>query len=142
MTRAYIAGKYTSKDRLAVERDRLRLTGTNVVCRWMDQPEKTYDDWHGDPAVRSREQAAADLYELEQCNIFILDTLDESATGGREVELGYFVGLGMGEPSYNYGWQSVVLIGPMRNIFHHLIPNAQRYDSWEDYWKGITSQLT
>lgn len=120
--RFYIAGKYTSKERLKLERAELQRRGVHCECNWMDE---TYTDYNA-PRDVIIGNATRDLDELQDCNMLLLDTLDESNTGGREVELGFIL---------RDRWESfIVVIGPERNIFHSLA--HFRFDSWEDYWKA------
>lgn len=103
----YIAGKYEARGRLRGERARLRAMDHEVISSWLDETA------HRDECDRAYLQRAAwrDLRELERATLVFADTLDESTTGGREVEVGYALALG----------KPVWLIGPQRNVFHYLI---------------------
>lgn len=115
--RCYIAGKYTAQDRLRIERDRLRALGHYVSSNWMDQPEKTY----AVTPERAISEAYRDIEEIRDADTLIIDTLDESNTGGREVELGCALAWG----------HKIVRIGPERNIFHSLAPAT--FPDWESF---------
>lgn len=115
--RFYLAGKYTAKKRLRVQRDMLEYRGHTSVSRWLEH-NLDEDEVSTDDLIR---EATFDLEDLVRAEVFLLDTLDVSETGGREVELGYAKRLGC----------RVVVIGPRRNIFHHLAD--EYYPSWADY---------
>ena len=118
----YIAGKYTARARLRQYKDYLSERGHIVLSTWLDQHE-------GDYGTVTNEQmchmATRDAVEVTNANVFILDTLDESATGGREVELGMAIAQ---NNKYIY------LVGPVRNIFHTLVSH---FDTWEDLLNAL-----
>jgi len=78
-----------------------------------------------DPAGGKIEQekhhplALADVRDLCRSDLLILDTFDESNTGGRDFETGLLFGL----------TQRVWIVGPMRNIFHTLA--AKGFHDWQ-----------
>lgn len=113
----YIAGKYTAQARLREMRDKFRKAGFNVSSFWLDEVET---DASASPE-KMEENALRDVKEVKVCSTFILDTLDESATGGREVELG----LALANKNAD-----VILVGPRRNVFHHLI--GETYENWDE----------
>lgn len=117
----YIAGKYTSKERLRTCRDAIRLMGYEVSSSWMDTeyPETS------SPEIMCTE-AKRDILEVADTDYFILDTLDESITGGREVELGVALTIGA----------SILHVGPKRNVFHYL-PMVQHFEDWD----AVTAHL-
>lgn len=121
MSQFYIAGKYTAKDRLIAERNIMRAAGYTVSSSWLDEPERTYYGPEED-IERQREMAWRDVKEVNGATYIVLDTIDESATGGRECEWG---GALFG------GIVRLILIGPARNIFHHLAD--LRFDNWADF---------
>lgn len=114
----YLAGKYTAKPRLRIERDRLVERGFVSVSRWLDHNliEAEVDR---DGLVR---EAMSDLEDLRNADTFIIDTRDVSETGGREVELGFAMALRL----------YTIVVGPSRNIFHNLA--GEHYMSWTDFW--------
>lgn len=118
----YIAGKFQAAERLRYHRDRLHLMGVRVTSHWMDDPE----DKMG--SGKAFDEAIRDMNEVRTCSLMILDTLDDSDTGGREVELGIMLG--------TYG--DVILIGPARNVFHSLIP--EHYASWDGYFDALNNR--
>ena len=60
-----------------------------------------------------------DIGEVVTADLLIIDTQEESCSGGREVEYGMALALG----------KSVWVVGPERNIFHS-VPRRQ-FDTWE-----------
>lgn len=106
MTKFYLAGKYTAKDRLRQFRDMIiERTGWTCTSRWLDHNlvEAEVDE------QGLIEEARKDVEDVLDCDIFILDTEDVSETGGREVELGIAS-----------GFADIIVVGPIRNIFHRL----------------------
>lgn len=121
----YVAGKYTAKERLKGERERMRAMGFKVDSLWMDQPEEGYTfngRTEGERWKRAYDEARRDVENLQFVDAMVIDTQDESTTGGREVELGIALSRGI----------KVVVIGPVRNIFHHLA--HARYESWDEFF--------
>lgn len=115
-TAFYIAGKYTSKDRLMTERNWLRCNMFDSETSWLDE---TWDSDNGVPVHISITNAMRDQKEVQRADILILDTIDDSMTGGREVELG--MALALGKPT--------IIVGPRRNIFHYVA--AMHYPDWD-----------
>lgn len=113
----YIAGKFTAKDRLREERDRLRKLGYVVTSGWLEEPET---DYTADAAYKV-ECAKRDLDEVVRAKTLIIDTLDVSDTGGREVEFGVALG----------NCDQIYVVGPLRNVFHYLVPERCHFDSWD-----------
>lgn len=120
----YIAGKYTAKDRLAYERKSLRSMGFAVSSSWLDEVYGSDGDKRVTNEIR-KENAQRDMVEVVACRAFVIDTQDENASGGREVELG--MALALGKPCYR--------IGPYRNVFHTLVDYA--FPSWDDFYTHL-----
>lgn len=121
----YIAGRFASRLRLRSMRESVRALGFTCASSWMDDSDGDYPV----PRVRSLAAARQDMAELSTAALLILDTLDEDITGGREVELGLHlcpVLVGAATPRT----RPVVLIGPVRNVFHELA--EWRCRDWSD----------
>lgn len=98
-------------------RDRLFHEGHQVVGTWLDEVTK--------PDVLSTEQfdkrlALKDLQEIREADCFILDTQEESTTGGRMVELGFALA----------HMKLLYVVGRPLCIFTHLAD--KKFDSWGD----------
>ena len=113
----YIAGKWEARVRLRAMAGALRVGGYHVTSSWLDRPES---DLY--VIADGTTQAPLDLDEIDQSNIFILDTLDENKTGGANVEFGYALA--------HSADRLLILVGPQRNIFHTLA--AIRFEDWLD----------
>ncbi len=123
MKRVFLAGKFETRETLRRVRAQLLLMGYTVVSRWLDEPS---DGYPGDSFWWERSEI--DVTDVARADIFVLDTLAESATGGREVELG----LALARPEVE-----VFLVGPRRNIHHFRVKTV--FESWEealDYFAG------
>ena len=119
-TMFYLAGKATAKERLRQMRDRV-VAGVfglaDCNSRWLDH---NLIESEVDKAGLLIE-AQNDIDDVAACDAFILDTADESTTGGREVEFGY----ALAHDLYT------IVVGPQRNIFHYMAD--EHYDDWLDY---------
>ena len=125
--RIYIAGKFHARHRLRVVKRNLQQLGYEVLSEWID-PQPLDDVLGGDydsigaHLEESQQIANRDEHELRQADVFIIDTQDESATGGREVELGMATILEC----------EIYRVGPIRNVFHARIPSENLFKSWTD----------
>ena len=113
----YLASNWDSKSRLQpIARD-LRRLGHTVTSTWLDEDEAQNFD-----ALTLDQQLAyahRDFDEIDAAQVLILDTLEQSLTGGREVEVGYALRC----------FLPIWLVGPRRNIFHSVA--IKRYPDWE-----------
>ena len=111
--RVYIAGRYEDQAELRqFALDQERELGWKIVSRWLWSPltrEQCKE------AGLELQEAQLDLDEIEKCDVMIVDTHNTTETGGREVEIGYAMRAG----------KIVLRRGPVRNIFHHLLPEIE-----------------
>ena len=110
----YIAARYDRKAEVAAITARLASVGHLVTSTWHLEPHpaniQITDLAHDD----LRLYAARNLQEIRISDVllFLAEPLDGMAKrGGRHVEFGYALGLG----------KSIAVIGPLENIFHHLV---------------------
>lgn len=123
----YIAGKWSSRDYLTTKADQLRARGHDVVARWLSPTlDVELGEWAKLPPHVAVTTASLDLDDIDEAELLILDTLDESNTGGREVEFGYAIGTG----------KIVATVGPVRNGFHRL---AHNFETWDQVLVELTS---
>lgn len=112
----YLASFFDTRARLRPIRDQIQAMGHTVTGRWIDEQDTvvglTYED--------QLKAAGRDLNDIDQSDLFILDTLDENPRGGREVEYGY----AMANPCMR-----IWIVGPLRNIFHSCA--GQWFVNWE-----------
>lgn len=120
MSKYYIAGKYTAKERLREQRDEMVRRGHFITSGWLDH-DKVEAEVSEEELL---EEANKDLQDVLSSDVLIIDTFDESVTGGREVEMGFAFGY----------YIPVVVIGPIRNIFHHRA--HEHYTSWEEFYEN------
>lgn len=129
MRRIYIAGKFTAAPRLRKEAGKLMDLGHRILSTWLLEREAvtpndaTYNLLESVPNM-CKLMAERGLVEVRECEVFIIDTLDVSLTGGREVELGLVLGRRHPAPD-------IYLIGPVRNLFHLAI--NRRFNSWAEF---------
>ena len=112
----YIAGRITQQAQLRAMRQALREYDYEVPCSWMDLEAAGYPVEQS----RARRESWNAILEVKAADVFVLDTTDESPTGGREVELGIALNDGI----------RTVRVGPVRNIFHELCEYV--YTEWGD----------
>lgn len=124
----YLSAKVTAQARLRLVCTRLRTLGYECESSWLDEVDAEYPV----EPVRARAKALRDFAEIERADVFLLDTLDESTTGGREVELGYALreDVDLGGPGALF-WR----VGPVRNVFHELADEV--FATWEDVWTRL-----
>jgi len=127
MKKIYIASKFSSRHRLQPNKFKLKHMGFDVLSDWIDNNplDETlggdYDSIGNHPDA-SHDIAVRDIAQVLECDIFIIDTQDISATGGRECELG--MALMALTPR-------IFRIGPIRNVFH-AHKSIRVFTSWED----------
>lgn len=120
--RLYLAGVFESKERLLPIKRELTTWGFEITSGWLLEPTvETY----GLTAIEAVGEGLATHYALRdignvrQSDWLIVDTLEPSPRGGREVEVG--LAMAWGKPVY--------VVGPSRNVFH--TQAVACYDSWE-----------
>jgi len=111
VNKIYIASFYDTRDRLRPIIGLLESWGYTVTSRWIRYQEdvKPAEEDLGKYAQR-------DFDDIDDADILVLDTLDETPRGGREVELGYAIGK-----------KEIMIVGPKRNVFHRLFVT---YKDW------------
>ena len=124
----YIASFFDTRSRLYPHRDRLIALGYPVMARWLDELVMATDVASTEGYLRGC--AVRDLEDIEHASWFVIDTLDETPRGGREVELGVALSL-------QQKWDMrIIVIGPYRNVFHRLAD--AHYDTWEAFFDTLT----
>ena len=117
----YMAGYFNTRQRLYPWRDRIIATGHEVSSSWLHEPREVPDHEYDSNKVLTVEEqevvAVRDLDEIDQSDLVIVDTFDVTPRGGREVEIGYAMALGI--PFW--------IVGPPRNVFHHLAERSFRH---------------
>lgn len=100
--KVYIAGRYKLLKELAVEREKFLEAGIEVTSSWLDNKEE---------GMSFEDIAVLDLQDVHAADVLVLYTEPYGTAvpgGGRHVETGYALGLGM----------EVIVVGPLENIFH------------------------
>lgn len=115
LRKVYLAGRVTAQLRLRQQREVLQHKGFQVLSTWLDVAVQ-YPE-----ALTQQGEALRDLDEIRAADLFLIDTLDESPTGGREFEAGYAHALNI----------PIWRVGPARHIFHALAEKT--YISWKEF---------
>jgi nucleoside 2-deoxyribosyltransferase len=122
----YIAASFNSAERIYEQALELESIGHTVTGVWFQPHDPIEKMWDGNFGGRVAEvMAVRDLHHIKKADLMVIDTLDPSSTGGRNVELGYAIGLG----------KRVILIGKAENVFMSLINEC--YDDWEEFYENL-----
>ena len=126
--RVYLASNWESQARLVALVSRVDGGSHEVVSSWLwEEPGQGFRVLSEMQCV---EKAHRDLGEILTADLVIVDTLEETQSGGREVELGFAVGK-----------HPVWLVGPCRNIFHQV--TTRQFVDWDSCldalgsWRGV-----
>lgn len=127
----YLASRYSRREEMKKNRDRLEAMGHRVTSRWIDfadmpetfewyDPAKhgTDDSGHAAPEYRAN-IARTDAEDVMRANCCILFT-PSGTRGGCHVEFGIALGLGI----------RTIVCGPRGNIFHNH-PAVEVYDDFD-----------
>lgn len=118
MRRIYLAGRFRQQSELRAIGERIQKARAGViVSTWL------YDAAGSETASI----AFRDFQDVLACDLLIMDTTIPVRRGGSEVELGIALG------SDKEAW----IVGPMRNIFHRLIP---QFDTWDEALDALTKE--
>jgi nucleoside 2-deoxyribosyltransferase len=123
----YIAGKFAAKARLAEEKRKLQAMGVEVSSTWLTDHSDSLSSVAMTPE-HNLQLALRDVDEVAKADGIILDTLDESNTGGREVEFGTAIALE----------NETVVIGPRRNVFHYMAD--YHFDTWDEFYEAYEAR--
>ena len=114
----YVAASFVSRERLRPIRDKLWNLGHEVVSSWLDEVAK--------PAPMTDKEffkklAIKDIAELKSADLVIVDLMDKSSTGGRDIETGLALGA--------FSAKQVYLVGKPVCVFHELAD--KQYQNWD-----------
>lgn len=114
----YLAGRYDRRRELEAYAAQLP-GGWYSTARWLTGAHEGSID-----PERLRLCAQEDLEDIRKSDVIVVFTEDPLTTGytsgGRHVETGYAIGMGL----------PIILVGPVENVFH-LIP-TRRYATWAE----------
>lgn len=116
--RVYLASNFQSQKRMMKVREALENIGVTVCNGWLEPGVDAQDFEQLSPEQRAM-YSYRDIGEIVTVDLLIMDTQEQSTSGGREVEYG--MALALGKP--------VWIVGPTRNIFHTVA--RRQYDDWE-----------
>lgn len=125
----YLASYFDTRSRLLPIRDALTRSGLVITSRWLDEPHQATGAATLNEAVAASttfkhsdlmEYAERDYNDIYDSDVLVLDTLDITPRGGREVEFG--LALAWYKPCY--------VVGPERNVFHKMA--FGRWDTWDE----------
>ena len=124
----YLAARYSRQAELRGYADQLRAAGFDVTATWLDCNEAS--DAAGTPASL-RAWAEQDLADVQRSEALIAFTEPDDApvsSGGRHVEMGYALALGV----------PVYVVGPPENIFCRLA--QMRFDTFGEMLAWLTRE--
>mgnify|MGYP001588867675 CR=1 FL=1 len=123
--KVYLAARYSRNAEMRGVRDVLEAIGHKVTSRWIDQHGGNLLESIVAEKLNAEPEACAhyahvDLDDLSGADTLISSTsADGGGKGGRHVELGVAIGLGL----------RLVLVGPREHVFHTL-PDIEWYPDW------------
>lgn len=134
MIKVYLAGRYSRRQELCEYARTLREMGFEVTSRWLSGDHEL--DGRGlsvqaIPAERARfaREDWEDVTSADWCISFTEEPRAEKSRGGRHVEFGAALALGL----------RCVVIGPRENVFHHL-PSVVVHPTWDSWLATIAAR--
>lgn len=138
----YIAAKVVARFRLRGTRTAIQELGHRVVSTWIN----TATDYGSGDATpdRLRWAGEVDLSEIDSGAmgnnfLFIIDSLDESTTGGRETELGYYLALRRRQRVHPSPSHEIWRVGPVRNLYHVFADRV--FETWEELLAALPKNI-
>lgn len=126
--RIYLASNWGSKERIKEIKRVIELMPGHTVCSgWLE--EDNGQNFESLTDAQRQEYSYRDLGEIVSADLLIIDTMEPSPSGGREIEMGFAMGRGT----------AVWTVGPDRNIFHSVA--SLKFSSWNeclDYLRGYS----
>lgn len=118
----YLAARYSRRLELCGYAAELYADGHHVTSRWLlGNHQAENDQLHrGADAERFAAEDLADVSEAALVVAFTEVPRTSNSRGGRHVEFGYALGLGI----------AVVIVGPRENVFGCLVP---QFETWRDF---------
>ena len=125
---AYVAGSFSAAPRIRIEAGRLAKLNYKVLSRWFNPDDFIEKAWDKDYDGKIAESmATGDVYSILEADVFIIDTINKSSTGGSETELG--IALTRKLDGHNL---RIIRIGPSASVFHTLV--RETYPDWEAFF--------
>lgn len=129
MYRVYVASRYSRRDEMRDVAEQLSERGFIVSSTWLQEDYPLNMNLDGLTPEQHAEIATQDLEDVISSDILIFfaeDQNNQPPRGGRHVELGYALALGV----------NVYIVGQRENIFHYL-PNVKVVPNLESLWDVI-----
>ena len=119
--RIYLAARYSRHPEMRRYREDLKALGHTVTSRWINgEHEMSNDSADEGQTRRFAEEDWDDLVGADCVISFTEPPRSTNSRGGRHVEFGIALGLGLG----------VIVVGPRENVFHYL-GGVEAYETWE-----------
>jgi hypothetical protein len=127
----YLAARYSRREELCAYRSLLKQEGHAITSRWLDGNHQISDAGLNEreaeaERIRFATEDWQDLHAAEACISFTEEPRSTSSRGGRHVEFGAALSLGM----------KCVVVGPRENVFH-CIPAVEHFDTWGDFITSV-----
>ena len=128
MKLVYVAGSFSGAPRIRIEASRLAKLNYKILSRWFNPDDFIEKAWDKDFDGKIAESmATGDVYSILEADVFIIDTINKSSTGGSETELG--IALARRLDGHNL---RIIRIGPSTSVFHTLVREA--YPNWNAFF--------
>lgn len=125
--KVYIAAPFPSINEMKIWRKLFEIDGFEVVSHWIDGSLAT--DAHDVNSAEWKEyddnQAVADFYGVSECDILVLNNLEEwkgRSRGGKNIEFGMAA----------VRKKIIIIVGKYETPLHHLIPQCRVVPCVED----------
>jgi nucleoside 2-deoxyribosyltransferase len=124
----YLAARYSRRLELCGYAAELESAGHRVTSRWLlGNHQAENEQLHrGAEAERFAAEDLADVRAAALVVAFTEAPRTSNSRGGRHVEFGYALGIGI----------AVVIVGPRENVFGCLVP---QFESWRDFTARSTA---
>lgn len=128
MDKIYLASGFSNSVKMRHYKQILEAMGFTITSRWIDYDQRPAKN--GDWEELYRRISVKDLYDVEECDIIIVDALKPSTRGGYNTELGY---------GYAINKHIIVIHedNDLSNVFFYL-PGIVLVNNWNEAFVELT----
>lgn len=116
----YLAGSYSSKEKITGYAQELRAIGIECTSTWLEETYAPNTQIHQVLEQELVKYSIQDLKDIDRADGLVLIAEEVNPRGGAHVEFGYALATG----------KAVMVVGPNHNIFHYL-PQVGKFKTWE-----------
>ena len=129
----YVAARFSRQEEMRSVRDKIVERGHEVTSNWLDEVTPEVKD-----AAFYEDTSRIDIVDIERADAMIFfaeDAYNQPPRGGRHVEFGYALGMGL----------PIFVIGEKENVFHytpHPYGHIHHHDFLEDALDNVGGTRT